>query len=106
MVRVRSDRGQFYAMEYELAIKQSTIERRGDYGLRHYTHTWVASDPACITELLRCDGVRVGVSMCRNTRVPYCLLRAAAVWYNVVGGSETDKRPPNYCLIYLYNKQK
>ena len=37
-----------------------------------------------------CDGV--GVSMCRNTRV----MRAAAVWYNVVGGSETEKAPNWY----------
>ena len=30
--------------------------------------------------------------MCRNTRV----MRAAAVWYNVVGGSETEKAPNWY----------
>ena len=37
--------------------------------------------------LLLCDGV--GVWMYRNTPV----MRAAAVWYKVVGGSETAEAP-------------
>ena len=42
--------------------------------------------------LLLCDGVGVGVWMYRNTPV----MRAAAVWYEVVGGSETTAEAPNW----------
>ena len=57
-------------------------------------HTWHPTLRALGVAATVGDGV--GVLMCRNTRV----MRAAAVWYNVVGGSETEKAP-NSSLVRL-----